>query len=65
MTPSAAILASLETVAHETTVMLSALDDLPATSDRREAKRRVYEIRARAHELFEWLAEVRLEEPRN
>jgi hypothetical protein len=35
------------------------------TTDRREAKRRVLEIRARAQELFDWLAEVGLEETRN
>jgi hypothetical protein len=47
MTASAALLASLETIAHETTLMADILDDaegLPA-SERREAKRRVLKIR--------------------
>jgi hypothetical protein len=67
MSASAALLASLETIAHETTLMADILDDaegLPA-SERREAKRRVMDIRARAQELFEWVSEARLEEPRN
>jgi hypothetical protein len=67
MTASAALLASLETIAHETTLMADALDTatgLPA-NERREAKRRVMEIRARAQELFEWISEARLEDPRN
>jgi hypothetical protein len=33
--------------------------------DRRELKRRVFEIRGQTQELFEWLSESRLEEPRN
>ena len=68
MTRTAALLASLEAIAYETTVMLAALDaaeSLPSPSDRREAKRRVLEIRGRAQELFDWLSEARLEEPRN
>jgi hypothetical protein len=52
MTPTAALLASLDTITAETTTMLSALDDAGMTTDRREAKRRVLEIRARAQELF-------------
>jgi hypothetical protein len=67
MTTSAALLASLETITHETVLMADALDvaeGLPA-GERREAKRRVMEIRARAQELFEWVSEARLEEPRN
>ena len=67
MTVSAALLASLDVISHETTIMEAVLDDatgLPA-SERREAKRRVLEIRGLAQELFTWLSEVRLEEPRN
>jgi hypothetical protein len=44
MTPTAVLLASLDTIAAETTTMLSALDDAGMTTDRREAKRRVLEI---------------------
>ena len=68
MTTSAALLSSLEAITHETTQMLSVLDDDAAklsANDRREAKRRVIEIRTKAQELFEWISEARLEEPRN
>jgi hypothetical protein len=65
MTATAILLASLDVITAETTTMLSALDDADLTPDRREAKRRVLEIRARAQELFDWLAEVGLEESRN
>lgn len=67
MTVTAALLASLDAIAHETTNMLHVLDreSLPEASDQREAKRRVLEIRAQTQELFDWLSEVRLEEPRN
>jgi hypothetical protein len=44
----------LETITAETTTMLSALDDAETTPDRREAKRRVLEMRAQAQELFDW-----------
>ena len=67
MTASAALLASLDVISHETTIMEVTLDDaegLPP-GERHEAKRRVMEIRARAQELFEWISEARLEEPRN
>jgi hypothetical protein len=67
MTTTARLLASLETITNEARAMLADLDDasgLPS-GDRREAKRRVLEIRARTQELFEWLSEARLEEPRN
>lgn len=67
MTASGALLSSLETIAHETTLMADALDDakgLPA-SERHEAKRRVMEIRGLAQELIEWISAARLEEPRN
>lgn len=65
MTRTAELLASLDVIAHETTRMLTTLEDMPATSDRREAKRRVLEIRGLTQEFFDWLAEVRLETPRN
>ena len=65
MTATAAILASLEAITAETTTMLSALDDVSASPDCHEAKQRVLEIRGRAQELFDWLAEAGLEETRN
>lgn len=65
MTATAALLASLESITYETVQMLAVLDDEAPSSDRREAKRRVLEIRAKAQELFDWLSEARLEEPRN
>jgi hypothetical protein len=68
MTPTAALLASLEAIFHEMTSMLMVLDEaesiLPA-SERREAKRRVLEMRGKTQELLEWLSEARLEEPTN
>jgi hypothetical protein len=48
--------------------MRTTLDNARAAivaEDRREAKRRVMEIRARVQELFEWLSSARLEEPKN
>jgi hypothetical protein len=65
MTATAALLASLDVITAETTTMLTALDDATASPDRREAKRRVLEIKALSQELFEWLSEVELEVPRN
>jgi hypothetical protein len=69
MTLTAELLASLDTVFHETTTMLRALDErgtaIDSDSDRREAKRRVFEIRGKTQELFEWLSNARLEEPKN
>ncbi len=68
MTATAALLASLEKITHETTTMLAALDHYASTlqqGDLRDAKGQVYEIRNRAQKLFDWLGEVRLEEPRN
>lgn len=47
--------------------MVGVLDDvegLPA-NERREARRKVLQMRGIAQELFDWLGEVRLEEPRN
>jgi hypothetical protein len=53
MSATAALLASLDIIAAETTAMLTALDTvLPSSSDRREAKRRVLEIREYTHELL-------------
>lgn len=66
MTSTAALLASLDVIAHETTRMLRTLDAAQiASDDRREARRRVLEIQARTQELFDWLSEARLEEPTN
>lgn len=65
MSATVALLSSLEAITYETVQMLAVLEDEEQTSDRREAKRRVLEIRAKAQELLDWLAEVRLEEPRN
>jgi len=65
MFATAALLASLDTITHETTSMLTVLDDAEMTTDRREAKRRVLELRGLAQELFDWLAVAGLEEPRN
>ena len=55
MTATAALLSSLDTITAETVTMFSVLDDAESVlspSDRREAKRRVLEIRTKAHELF-------------
>jgi hypothetical protein len=65
MIATTALLVSLDVITAETTTMLSALDDATASPDRREAKRRVLEIRGLAQELFDWLGEVGLEVPRN
>lgn len=67
MTATAKILASLETIYFETVQMLTAVDEAQQAppTDRREAKRRVLEIRSKAQELSDWLSEVWLEEPRN
>jgi hypothetical protein len=65
VTATAALLVSLDVITAETAVMLSALDDVSSTRDRREAKRRVLEIRGLSQELFEWLSAVGLEETRN
>ena len=65
MTATAALLASLDVITAETTTMLTALDRAAASPDRREAKRRVLEIRGLAQELFDWLGEAGLEVPRN
>jgi hypothetical protein len=65
MTGTAALLSSLDIITAETTTMLSTLDDVKASPDRHEAKRRVLEIRGLAQELFDWLGEVGVEEARN
>jgi hypothetical protein len=36
--------------------MLDVLDDAETSRERREAKRRVLEIRAKAHELHNWIS---------
>ncbi|HYI08519.1 MAG TPA: hypothetical protein VEK57_05585 [Thermoanaerobaculia bacterium] len=67
-TATSELLASLDTITFEAMEMLAVLDDaegLPSNSDRREAKRRILEIRARAQELFEWLTEAKLEDARH
>jgi hypothetical protein len=64
---TATLLMGLERIEHDTTTMLSALDDATsvASPNRGEVKRRILAIRAGARELTAWLAEVRLEEPTN
>jgi transcriptional regulator with XRE-family HTH domain len=56
MTPAARMLASLEAVTAETVTMLDVLDGVESTRERREAKRRVLDIRGQAQELLGWLA---------
>ncbi len=56
MTPTAVMLASLEAVTAETVTMLDVLDHVETTRERREARRHVLDIRARAQELLGWLA---------
>lgn len=65
MSATATLLKSLDVVVAETVTMLAVLDEAKLTPDRREAKRRVLEIRANAQELFDWLNAVGLEETRN
>ena len=68
MSVSAALLASLEAISHETTRMLNVLDanaEALPPDDVREAKRRIFLIRTEAQELFDWIGAARLEEPRN
>lgn len=65
MSPVPVLLRSLDAITAETVSMLSALEDVPASADRREAKRRILEIRGKAQELFEWLAAVGLDEATN
>ncbi len=67
MSATAGLLQSLDSIAHETTLMLQTIDSAVGVDmeDRRETERRVLEIRARTQEFIDWLAEVRLEEPRN
>lgn len=68
MTATAALLRSLDAIHAETVTMLSALDEtrqLLSADDYREAKRRTLELRAKSQELFEWIAESRLEVPVN
>ena len=65
MFATATLLSSLNAITAETVTMLTVLDEAKMTSDRREAKRRVLEIKGKAQELFEWLSAVGLEETRN
>jgi hypothetical protein len=65
MTATATMLQSLDVISAETVTMLAELDTAKLTPDRREAKRRVLEIKANAQELFDWLTAVGLEETRN
>ncbi|HET8773883.1 MAG TPA: hypothetical protein VFP80_08835 [Thermoanaerobaculia bacterium] len=68
MTATAALLRSLDAIHAETVTMLAALEharQLLAADDYREARRRTLELRAKSQELFEWLAESRLEAPAN
>jgi hypothetical protein len=62
MFATATLLSSLDAISAETVTMLTVLDEAKMTSDRREAKRRVLEIKGKAQELFEWLTAVGLEE---
>jgi hypothetical protein len=63
MSATADLLASLDVISHETTLMLSAIDQAHAArpDDRREVKRRALELRRQAQELFDFLSEVPLE----
>jgi hypothetical protein len=68
MSATAELLASLDVISHETTRMLSVLDESESKlsrSDRREARRFVVQIRRKAQVLSDWISEARLEEPRN
>lgn len=53
-TPAAVILRSLDVIASEIVTILDVLDSAPnlPPDDRREAKRRVMEMRGRAQEVF-------------
>jgi hypothetical protein len=66
MSATADLLASLDVITHEATIMLRAAESYEVSpADRRELKRRVLAIRGQAQEIFDWLSESRLEEPRN
>jgi len=65
MRATATLLSSLDVIAAETTAMLIAIEEVKHSPGRREAKRHVLEIRAKAQELFDWLSAVELEETRN
>ncbi|HXA16741.1 MAG TPA: helix-turn-helix transcriptional regulator [Thermoanaerobaculia bacterium] len=56
MTPTEIMLASLESVTAETVTMLAVLDGVESTRERREARRRILDIRGHAQELLNWLA---------
>jgi hypothetical protein len=65
MSATAVLLESLDVISAETVTMLAELDAAQLTPDRREAKRRVLEIKGKAQELFDWLTAVGLEETRH
>lgn len=67
VTTSAALLAALDVIGHETTHMLNLIDNAPQITahDLREVKRHVLNIRGEAHLLIEWLSQARLEAPKN
>ncbi len=67
MKTTATLLASLDTITHETRRMLTALDTAQAARPEhvRAARVRVEQIRAQAQELFDLLSEVWLEEAPN
>jgi hypothetical protein len=65
MSATTALIQSLDIITAETVTMLAALHEAQMTPDRREAKRRVLQIRTDAQELFDWLSAVGLEETRN
>ena len=64
MSVTADLLASLGVITHGTTRMRSVLDEghIVRADDRREAIRRVTELRTKAQEMFDWLSEVRFED---
>ena len=65
MSVTADLLASLDVITHETTRMQTVLNEghIVRTDDRREAIRRVTELRSKAQEMLDWLSEVRFEDP--
>ena len=65
MSVTADLLVSLDVITHEMTRMQTVLDEghIVHADDRREAIRRVTELRAKAQEMFDWLSEMRFEDP--
>jgi hypothetical protein len=65
-TATAQLLAALEAITHEAANALAVIDSLPASHpDRAEIKRRVIELQSEAQDLFDRIATLRIEEPRN